>query len=146
MTSGTTDNAPPLGPGALITAFPLCAEMGMEFVSADETHALLRLPYSDDLIGEPSTGVISGGAVTALLDTCCASAVIAKAKRSPVATLDLRIDYMRPATPHQALFAEADCYRVTRTIGFVRAIAFHSDRAKPIASAAATIIFNDGAL
>ena len=127
--------------GQILNGIPHCRAMGMELLSADEGRAVMRLPYSEMLIGDPSTGVISGGAVTALLDTCCGSAVMSSDKglRS-TATLDLRIDYMRPATPKEALLAVAEVYRVTRTVGFVRALAHHGDESKPVASASATFI------
>jgi len=130
-----------VGPGQVMAGLPLCAAMKIEFVEAKEGSAFLRLPYSEELIGERETGVISGGAVTALLDTCCGSAVISAAMNiASTATLDLRIDYMRPATPGLALIAHAQVYRTTRTIAFVRALAYHDDPDKPVASASASFM------
>ena len=92
----------------------------------------------EGLVGDPETGVIHGGVVTALLDTCAGVACInSPTKPQSVATLDLRIDYMRPATPRQTLLAHAVCHRETKLITFVRAIAFHEDPAQPVASAIA---------
>lgn len=127
--------------GQIMSGLPHCRAMGMELLESADGRAVLRLPYSKMLIGDPKTGVISGGAVTALLDTCCGSAVMSSGPGlQSTATLDLRIDYMRPATPELPLIATAEVYRVTRTIAFVRALAHHDDPNKPVASAAGAFI------
>jgi acyl-coenzyme A thioesterase PaaI-like protein len=61
-----------------------------------------------------------------------------------IATLDLRIDYLRPAEPPRDVRARAECYKAGKQVAFVRAIAFHDDDQAPIASAAGTfMIFDD---
>ena len=135
--------------GTLLTAIPHSRELGMRLISRAPDEAVMMIPYDPRLIGDPETGVMHGGAITALLDTCCGTAVM-MSPRNPAstATLDLRIDYMRPATPERAVYAHAYCYRATRSVGFVRATAYHEDRDEPIATASAAFILNfkgDGA-
>ena len=124
-------------PGILMEGLPHGREIGMRLHRSAKGHALLSVPYDEKLVGDPETGVLHGGVITALLDTACGSAVMSMpARLKAVATLDLRIDYMRPATAGQSVFARAECYRMTRNIGFARAVAYHDNPDDPVASAA----------
>jgi|HubBroStandDraft_5_1064220.scaffolds.fasta_scaffold237208_1 uncharacterized protein (TIGR00369 family) len=101
--------------------------LGIRFVSLEADRLTLALPYAEKLVGNPLTGVLHGGAITALLDATCGAAVFVKVGRPmPVATLDLRIDYLRQATAKKDVLARADCFRVTQNIAFVRCTAFHA--------------------
>ena len=85
-----------------IEAIPHSRALGMTFESLGDGVAVLSMPYDPRFVGDPATGVIHGGAVSALMDTASGAAVISHpAMPGVTATLDLRIDYMRPATPGQ---------------------------------------------
>lgn len=108
----------------------------MNVVDMKPGEAAIAMPYDTRLIGDPDTGVIHGGAVSALMDTCAGAAVMSHpAVTAAAATLDLRIDYMRPAAPGQTITARATCYHVTRSIAFVRAVATDQDAERPVATA-----------
>ncbi len=125
---------------------PQARALGFETVSLDKSVAVLRAPYHEQLVGDPDTGVIAGGVVTTLLDHCSGQAVhAAMDKFVYIATLDLRIDYMRPAEPGKDIFARAHCYKVTRSVAFVRAVAYDVDPDDPVAAASAVFMLNSSA-
>jgi len=137
-----TDILPMLAGGAA----PHPGALGFAFESLDGDRVRIRVPYRDDLVGDPDTGVLAGGLVTALLDHVGGLAVwLALGSYKPIATLDLRVDYMRAAEPGRALLAEARCYRLTRSVAFVRAWAFETSPDDPVAAAqAAYMVDSDG--
>lgn len=125
---------------------PQARELGFETVSLDLATAVLKVPYDAKLVGDPDTGVIAGGVVTTLLDHCCGQAAHAALDRFKyIATLDLRIDYMRAAEPGKDIFARAHCFKVTRNVAFVRAVAYDNDPDDPVASATAAFMLDSSA-
>jgi uncharacterized protein (TIGR00369 family) len=119
-----------------IEAIPHARALAMRLVEVGDGVAEIAMPWDAGLVGDPATGVIAGGAVSALMDTCGGAAVMSHPEApGGTATLDLRIDYMRPATPGQEIVARAEVYQMTRSVAFVRAVAMDDDRARPVASA-----------
>ena len=136
----------PDGAGEPMEGLPFGRELAMRLHEAEGGVAVVSVPYDARLVGDPETGVLHGGVITALLDTACGWAVMAApAPVRSTATLDLRIDYMRPATAGEAVFARAECYRLTRSIAFARAVAYHADPADPVATAQGAFILERAA-
>jgi uncharacterized protein (TIGR00369 family) len=127
-------------------AVPHNGALGLRAVDCGLGFATLKLPYDAKLVGNPETGVLHGGAVTTLMDATAGMAVFMKLQKpTRIATLDLRIDYLRPADPGKDVFARCECYKVTRQVAFVRGVAVNDDPDNPIASAAGTfMIFGEG--
>ena len=99
------------------------------------------LPYRPVFVGYTETGVLHGGVVTAMLDESCGMAVqLALDGTRAIATLDLRIDYQKPATPGLDIKAHSFCYRVTRSIAFVRSTAYQESEDDPVATATACFV------
>jgi len=127
--------------GAYVRGTPHSRALEFELVSVGPREGVIKMPWREAFVGEIDTGVIAGGAVTALLDHAGGLAVLASLSRPGfTATLDLRIDYQRPAVPGRDIFAHAYCYRITRTIAFVRASAYESDPSDPVATIQATYV------
>ncbi len=100
-------------------------ELGLTVEDAGEGFLVLKLPYSDRIVGNPDTGVIHGGAITTMMDTASGSAMICALDEFELCpTLDLRVDYMRPAEPGKPVYARAETYKVTRNIIFTRCEAY----------------------
>lgn len=119
-----------------VEAIPHSRALGMRLVEIGEGVAEIEMDYDPRFVGDPKTGVIHGGAVSALMDTCGGAAVMSHPQApAGTATIDIRIDYMRPATPGQTIRARATCYHITRSVAFVRAVAMDDDADRPVASA-----------
>ncbi len=119
-----------------IEAIPHAKALGLDLTRIGQGEAEITMPYNEQLIGDPRTGVIHGGAVSAMLDTCCGAAVMSHPSApGGTATIDLRIDYMRAATPGQSIRTHATCYHITRNVAFVRATATDDDAERPVATA-----------
>lgn len=119
-----------------IAAIPHATALGMKLIRLDDGEAEIHMDYDERFVGDPETGVIHGGAVSAVMDTCCGAAVMSHPNAGHgTATIDLRIDYMRPATPGQTIKTIATCYNMTRSVAFVRAVATDDDTDRPVATA-----------
>ena len=125
----------------LFPTLPHCVQLGLRFIERDGVKPVIAVDWRDDLVGNPSTGVVHGGVITSLVDTCSALSVIPYLKEieESFATLDLRIDYACAARPGSTIFCRAECYRLTPSIAFTRAICYHEgEEYEPIAHGVAT--------
>lgn len=123
--------------------FPHARALGMKLEILPDGRVRLSIPYAEKLIGDPATGVIHGGVVTTLLDTGCGVAAGHRLSgEKAVATLDLRIDYMRPATPGRTIMGLCECYRMTRSVAFCRGAAYDTETETddPVATVAGAFI------
>lgn len=112
--------------------------LGVTLESIDGDELTLRLPYRDELVGNPETGAVHGGVLTMLLDQTLGMSAICNddTKPSITPTLDLRIDHLGVAPAGQDILATARVYRSTRRVLFAEGYAWcEGRRDKPIARA-----------
>lgn len=104
----------------------------------------LSLPYDARLIGMVDSGIIASGPIISLMDMATSLAIWIRLGRfRHQATLDLRVDYLRPATPGNTIIGRGTCYGATRSIGFVRGLAHDGNVDDPVASVTGTFMFTD---
>ncbi len=117
--------------------------LGLEFRSSGDNWAELALPWREELVGVPETGVLASGAIVSLIDTASGTSVwVTLDKFVPIVTVDLRLDYLRPAVKGETIVARCECVKVTRRIAFVRGVAHGGEDERPIALSAATFMIN----
>jgi uncharacterized protein (TIGR00369 family) len=118
--------------------------IGLRYVTHGEDWAELAIDYDERLIGDVSTGVLASGPILALMDMATSMSIWIKQKRFRAqATLDLRVDYLRPATPGKGVIGRGECYRITRSVAFIRGQAHDGDPDDPVAHVAGTYMFTD---
>jgi uncharacterized protein (TIGR00369 family) len=104
------------------------------------------MPFRAELVGDPVRGVPFGGVITTLLDQALGLAVSCSLERIiAIATLDLRIDYLRAAEPGRDLVGHAECYRVTKHVAFARGTAYDREPSDPFATCVATFMIGANA-
>lgn len=115
--------------------------LGILYRAHGETWVELELPYSPELVGDIASGVIASGPIISMMDNATNLAVwTALGKLRPQVTLDLRVDYMRPAAPGKTVIGRGECYKTTRSMAFVRGVAHDGDIDDPVAHVAGTFI------
>lgn len=131
------------GPGheAMVQYTPHANYLGIRVVETGPCYAIMKLPYRPELVGDPVRGVVFGGVITTLIDHASGLAVAcALEELTAIATIDLRIDYLRAARAGSDLWARSECYRRTKNVAFVRAIAWDSEPSEPFATCLATFM------
>ena len=131
---------------SFMLAIPHLKALGITYHGHGRGWSELALPYAEHLVAYPDAGVIASGAIFTLMDSAGGFSVMTGAERmQPVATLDLRLDYLRPATPGQTIIGRSEVQKMTRSIVFVRGVAHDGDPARPVAHMTGSFMFTAGA-
>ncbi|WP_209347221.1 PaaI family thioesterase [Pontixanthobacter sp. CEM42] len=117
------------------------AKLGLNFRDNGPDWVELELPWRDDLVGEVEREILASGPIISMLDMASGLSIWTKHRAFvPIATLDLRVDYQRPARERSSVFGRVECYRLTRSAAFVRGIAHDGDPDDTVATMAATFM------
>ncbi len=118
--------------------------LGFEITKIGRGQVEMTFPYKEEVVGNPITGVVHGGVIVSMLDTACGTAAITTLTGPSITpTMDLRLDYMHPAEPHQPIYVSAKVYRSTSNVIFCRGSAWQDDPENPIAHCVATFMTVD---
>lgn len=116
----------------LLAALPYMHWLGARAQLVGNT-VRLRLPFAQQLVGNPVLPAIHGGVVGACLESAALLQIIHLRAGPPVPkTIDFTVDYLRAARASD-VFAEAEVMRLGRRIVNVRMRAFQGSGAEPIA-------------
>ena len=118
--------------------------LGLRFHAEGPGWVELALPYDERLIGDPARGVLASGPIVTMMDMATSLSVwVKRGYFAPQATVDLRVDYLRPATPGRTVIGRGECLRLTRSIAFVRGVAYDESVDDPLAHVAGTFMTMD---
>lgn len=109
-----TDFADPASVQAALDASPFQAGLGLRLVSMDADRFVVDLPWKPSLARKSGSEQVHGGVIAAVLDVAGDYALAGRLGHF-VPTVDLRCDYLRPATGD--LRAVARVVRCGRTLG-----------------------------
>ena len=114
------------------------ARLGMKVQLWEEGRAELCIPHAPWQVGDPFRPAVHGGVISTIADTCGGLAVFTlMTPEDRVATLDMRVDYLRPGQVDQDVLARSVVLRMGNRVAVTDTIVFQDDPDHPIAKAAA---------
>lgn len=117
------------------------AKIGLSYHAHGDDWVELELPWRDDLVGEVERGILASGPIISLLDMASGLSIwTTTGEFIAIATLDLRVDYQRPARKNAAVIGHVECYRLTKSAAFVRGFAHDGDPADTVATMSGTFM------
>ena len=126
---------------AFISGIPYAVASGMTLTDIGPGRCSLLLPARGTWTGDAERKLIHPGCLSVLADTACGVAVgCAMEQIEPYATLDLRMDYLRPPVAETDLVCHAECHRLSRSVAFVRGELMQPGQSEPVATVYATFM------
>ena len=126
---------------SVLESLPHNAKLGIRTVELARGRCTTCIEFRPELVGDPSRGMLHGGVVTTLIDATAGAAVYSSLPpETLLATLDMRIDYLKPTEPRKRLYATAELSQLTRRIAFVRASAYQDNPGNQVAHCAASFM------
>jgi uncharacterized protein (TIGR00369 family) len=108
------------------TIVPLHQYLGVKFLEVRNGYARLLIPFRPEWVGEPRGKRWHGGLIATALDSVGGAAAMTTLASfdDRVATIDMRVDYLRPSGP-QDLVAEGEIIRNGNSVIVARMWACH---------------------
>lgn len=126
---------------AMMQKFGHSAWLGHRLHATGDGWVELAMRWREDLVGDEESGVLASGPVIALMDNAAGTSVwLKRGIFGPHVTIDLRVDYTRPARPGATVIARCECYKLTRQIAFIRGIGYDETPDDPLAHVAGTFM------
>ncbi len=111
---------------------PFNKHLGLKIVEISEGYCKLILPYQNIFIGDKRRPALHGGVINTIIDVCSGTAVWTYFKpEDAVATLDILVDYLRPA-PDEDLHVESRVERVGNRVAMATSKVFSSSNNEKI--------------
>lgn len=115
--------------------------LGIKIYEQSPNSVKLSITPHEQLTGQINNDNLHGGVLISLIDSAAGFAVFNYLKAySPIATLDLNVNYFQPAQYDRELIAEANCTKCTKELVFVDIVVSQAGHQEPIASATATFM------
>jgi uncharacterized protein (TIGR00369 family) len=115
---------------ALLDAWPYARFLGMRFEAGAEG-PLAVLPFAPRLIGNPILPALHGGVMASFLELAALARLDAEGERAR--TIDITVDYLRPARP-VTTYAEARILKLGRRAANLTVEAWQDERTSPVAA------------
>ena len=116
--------------------------IGVQYIDHQDNWVELAIDYDEKLIGDPRTGILASGPIISLCDMASGMCImLTTGKFFQTVTIDLRVDYLRPAKVGNRVTGHMECYRHTKNVAFVRGYAHDGDPDDIIANVTGTFMF-----
>lgn len=117
---------------------PFHAVLGLQLIEMREGYAAIRIPFRQELVGDPRTHRIHGGVISTAMDAAGGAAGITtlSGKEDQIATVDIHIDYLQPGKPED-IIVEGHIVRNGNSLIFTHMTAHHEGDDKILAQARA---------
>lgn len=100
-------------------ALGLITEMNLQIEKPTRDGVHIRMPFNPEFCVDEEGTLLHGGILTALLDSAFGLVnFLAVEDLETMATLDLRVEYLRPAQSRADVIVFTECYRQTRHVAF----------------------------
>lgn len=131
----------PVEARVLFEQWGFSGHVGLKYHAHGPDWVELALDWRAELTVDAEQGLLASGPVITLMDLAGGAACWTRmGEFVPLATIDLRVDYLRPSPKGARIYGFAECYHLTRRVAFVRGVAHNGERDDPLAHIAATFI------